>query len=67
MGIVEELGSAVQTLRPGARVVVSAVIAEGRCFYRREGLFSRCEVTNPSEVMEAMYGHWPPASSVTRI
>jgi len=57
MGIVEEIGTDVRHIRPGDRVVVSAVIAEGSCSYCREGLFSLCDVTNPSEAMEALYGH----------
>ncbi|PCC69371.1 Threonine dehydrogenase [Nannocystis exedens] len=57
MGIVEEAGPAVQSVRSGDRVVVSAVIAEGNCAYCQAGLYSLCDVTNPSEVMEALYGH----------
>ena len=57
MGIVEEVGPAVRNVRPGDRVVVSAVIAEGECFYCRQGLFSLCDGTNPSLAMEALYGH----------
>ncbi|HEY0137258.1 MAG TPA: alcohol dehydrogenase catalytic domain-containing protein, partial [Nannocystis sp.] len=57
VGIVEEVGPQVQTLRPGDRVVVSSVIAEGHCHYCREGLFALCEVTNPVEGGQQLYGH----------
>jgi threonine dehydrogenase-like Zn-dependent dehydrogenase len=45
MGIVEEVGSAVQTLAPGDRVVIPFVIACGECFMCRRGLQTQCEVT----------------------
>lgn len=57
MGIVEEVGPDVRRVRPGDRVVVSAIIAEGRCWYCQQGLFSLCDGTNPSLAMEALYGH----------
>jgi len=45
MGVVEEVGSAVQTLKPGDRVVIPFVIACGECFMCRRGLQTQCEVT----------------------
>ena len=45
MGIVEEVGSAVQTLKPGDRVVIPFVIACGECFMCERGLQSQCETT----------------------
>lgn len=45
MGIVEEVGSAVQTLKPGDRVVIPFVIACGECFMCEHGLQSQCETT----------------------
>ena len=45
MGIVEEVGSAVQTLAPGDRVVIPFVIACGECFMCERGLQSQCETT----------------------
>jgi threonine dehydrogenase-like Zn-dependent dehydrogenase len=57
MGVVEEVGSQVQSLRPGDRVVVSSVIAEGHCQYCREGLYGLCEVTSPVEGEHKLYGH----------
>lgn len=45
MGVVEEVGSAVQTLKPGDRVVIPFVIACGECFMCQRGLQTQCEVT----------------------
>ena len=45
MGIVEEVGSAVETLQPGDRVVVPFNISCGRCFMCERGLFAQCETT----------------------
>ncbi|CAN5133720.1 zinc-dependent alcohol dehydrogenase [soil metagenome] len=45
MGIVLEVGSAVENLRPGDRVVVPFVIACGYCYMCRRGLTSQCETT----------------------
>jgi threonine dehydrogenase-like Zn-dependent dehydrogenase len=56
MGIIQEVGSEVKDLKVGDRVVVSAVIAEGECFFCKNGAFSCCDVTNPSKEMEQLYG-----------
>jgi alcohol dehydrogenase len=42
VGTVEAVGSAVTTLRPGDRVLVSCVSACGRCRYCREGHYGQC-------------------------
>jgi len=57
MGIVEQVGSEVKDFKPGDRVVVSAVIACGTCWYCKRQEFSFCEYTNPSKEMEELYGH----------
>jgi threonine dehydrogenase-like Zn-dependent dehydrogenase len=57
MGIVEDVGSEVRKFKQGDRVVVSAVIACGSCFYCQRQLFSCCESTNYSEKMVQLYGH----------
>ena len=45
MGVVEEVGSDVPNLRPGARVVIPFGIACGHCWMCRQGLTSQCETT----------------------
>ena len=46
MGIVEDVGSDVESVSLGDRVVVPFVIACGSCFFCRSQLFSACETTN---------------------
>ena len=58
MGEVVEVGSAVDNLRAGDRVVVPFPIACGRCYYCVHGLWSCCDNSNPNAWMsEEMYGH----------
>ncbi|MDB4948961.1 MAG: fdm 4 [Gemmatimonadetes bacterium] len=60
MGIVEEVGSAVRTLKRGDRVVVPFVIACGTCFFCKKGLYAGCDNSNPNAKMaQAMMGHAP--------
>lgn len=47
MGIVEETGKAVTTLRQGDRVVVPFTISCGTCYFCNRTLFAACENTNP--------------------
>lgn len=47
MGEVVEVGSGVQRLRKGDRVVVPFVIACGECFFCKRTEFSCCDNTNP--------------------
>jgi alcohol dehydrogenase len=42
VGTVEAVGSAVTTIRPGDRVLVSCISACGRCRYCREGHYGQC-------------------------
>jgi threonine dehydrogenase-like Zn-dependent dehydrogenase len=46
-GVVEELGSDVQSLARGDRVVVPFNVACGTCFFCQRGYTSACENTNP--------------------
>ncbi|MCM3660667.1 glutathione-dependent formaldehyde dehydrogenase [Georgenia satyanarayanai] len=49
MGIVEEVGSEVTSLKAGDRVVVPFVIACGSCWMCSQGLHSQCETTQVRE------------------
>ncbi|WCE03563.1 zinc-dependent alcohol dehydrogenase [Pseudoxanthomonas sp. JBR18] len=49
MGIVEDAGSGVSTVKKGDRVVIPFVIACGKCFFCENDLFAACETTNPDE------------------
>jgi len=57
VGIVDEIGSDVKKFKKGDRVVISAVIACGKCDYCKRQEWSCCDTTNPSSVQEEMYGH----------
>lgn len=41
----------------GQRVVVAFDIACGSCSYCQREEYTACDTTNPSPVMEALYGH----------
>src|SRR5688500_7677996 len=46
MGVVEDVGTDVQTLKKGDRVVVPFSIACGRCWFCERSLPSQCETSN---------------------
>src|SRR5258706_16442301 len=48
VGIVEEVGADVRSLRPGDRVVVLSTIACGVCAYCRAGYYAQCDRANPN-------------------
>jgi len=56
MGIVEKVGPAVTHVKPGDRVVAAFNIACGKCKYCKKELYTACESTNNSSVMQALYG-----------
>lgn len=49
IGVVEEVGAGVATLRPGDRVVVPFNVSCGRCWMCARGLHSQCETTQNVE------------------
>jgi threonine dehydrogenase-like Zn-dependent dehydrogenase len=57
IGIVEEVGPQVKTLKVGDRVIILPVIACGECDYCQREEYSLCDRTNPSKELEGMYGH----------
>ncbi|MGL5880492.1 MAG: zinc-dependent alcohol dehydrogenase [Xenococcaceae cyanobacterium] len=60
MGEVVELGSRVNNLKIGDRVVVPFTISCGSCFFCNRDLWSLCDNSNPNGWMaEKLYGHSP--------
>eukprot|EP00741_Cyanophora_paradoxa_P000342 tig00000403_g333.t1 len=56
VGVVEKIGDNVKGVKPGDRVVISAIIACGDCWYCQQGYMSSCDRTNPSSANESLYG-----------
>jgi len=60
MGEVVEVGSGVENLNVGDRVVVPFPIACGGCYFCEEGLWSLCDNSNPNaSLAETLFGHAP--------
>ena len=60
MGEVVEVGSKIQNLKKGDRIVVPFTIACGGCFFCNKDLWSLCDNSNPNAWMaEKFYGHSP--------
>jgi threonine dehydrogenase-like Zn-dependent dehydrogenase len=60
MGEVVELGSAVNNLKLGDRVVVPFTMACGSCFFCQKELFSCCDNSNPNaKLAQKAMGHSP--------
>ncbi|THG98862.1 hypothetical protein EW026_g3380 [Hermanssonia centrifuga] len=57
MGVIDKVGPNVKNHKVGDRVVVSFQIACGECEYCKKKLSSFCDRTNPSSLMNTMYGH----------
>lgn len=60
MGVVVEVGSEIQNLKPGDRVVVPFTIACGSCFFCKKTLYSCCDNSNPNAaIAQKAMGHSP--------
>ena len=65
MGIVEEVGSQVQTLKKGQRVVIPFNISCGHCHFCLNHMESQCDESNPDQLYGGLFGfgklngnHW---------
>ena len=57
-GVVEELGSAVDNLALGDRVLVPFNVACGQCHFCKQGLFGNCHESNPqATAVGGIYGY----------
>lgn len=52
----KKVGSGVTKIKPGQRVVISAMIACGKCAYCKKDQFNLCDVTNPIKETENTCG-----------
>ncbi len=60
MGVVMEVGSSVNRVKKGDRVVVPFTISCGSCYFCEKGLTAACDNSNPNAKMaEKMMGHSP--------
>lgn len=57
LGIVEEVGPQVTTLKKGDRVIIPFNVACGTCFYCTHELESQCERANPYEDTGGFFGY----------
>lgn len=57
MGIVEEAGKEVTTVKKGDRVIVPFPVACGHCFYCEHGLYSSCDNSNPNGQAGGLFGY----------
>lgn len=60
MGEVVDVGSSVENLKPGDRVVVPFNIACGKCFFCNSQQYAACDNSNPTpDVARTLYGQSP--------
>lgn len=57
MGIVDQVGSEVKSVKAGDRAVIAFSIGCGTCTYCSKGEMTMCERTNSSKLQEKLYGN----------
>ncbi|MEI6100232.1 MAG: alcohol dehydrogenase catalytic domain-containing protein, partial [Eubacteriales bacterium] len=57
MGIVEEAGEDVHSVKKGDRVIVPFPVSCGHCWYCEHGLWSSCDNSNPNGEMGGLLGY----------
>lgn len=57
VGVVTEVGAAVESLTPGDRVIISCVSACGHCSYCRKGVYSHCLAAEGESGIGWILGH----------
>lgn len=58
VGVVEDVGQEVSTLKPGDRVLVPFNVFCGECYFCRKALFGNCHNTNPNaSAVGGIYGY----------
>jgi alcohol dehydrogenase len=68
VGVVDSVGAAVTTFKPGDRVLISCISACGRCEYCRKGMYSHCKtggwiLSNKIDGTQAEYVRIPHADT----
>ena len=74
MGIVEEVGSQVTTLKKGDRIVIPFNIGCGHCHFCQHEMESQCDNSNPDQIYGGLFGfgklngnHWGGQAEFLRV